>query len=131
MHLSARPAPVVIPERTRTLIQQQPIRAQLPYRCPWGAQIHEIPVGCGSCQQPIDPAWMRGLIKLPIPGMVEVETVAVCHPCHRIMAITFRLYEDGRVLVGSGGRWLRAAETPRWRAAWTRVRKLLRGFRKV
>lgn len=118
-------------ERTKALVRQQPIKDQLPFRCPWGAQIHDLPTRCGSCQNLIDPAWIRGLIKQPVQGVIEVEAVAVCHPCRSILDVGVRVYEDGRVLVGSGGRWRKAVETPRWRSVWSQVQRLLRGWHRT
>lgn len=126
------PAPLVtvITERSKTLLKQQPIHAQLPLRCPWGAQVREIPVGCGSCQKPIHKDWVRGVIKHPLPSMVEIEAVAVCRPCHRIAEASLRIYEDGRVLMGSGGRWSRAVERADWwQTILSQARRLLRHIR--
>lgn len=116
----------VITVRNKTLLRQQPIKAQLPLRCPWGTEIREMPVGCGSCKKPIDPDWVRGVVKQPISCMVEIEAIAVCHPCRRIAEASLRFYEDGRVLVGSGGGWAPAVETTAWwRKALNKARTLL------
>lgn len=129
---ACRPAPYTVTrERTAALLQREPIHEQLPYRCPWGAEIRELPILCHSCSQPIDPSWVRGLIKRPIPRLVEVEAAAVCHPCRRMAAITVRAYQDGRVVIGSGGRWADATERRQQPPVAKAAKKLMDHTRRI
>lgn len=112
-------------DRTTALIRKPPIQAQLPYRCPWDAELRELPVQCHSCREPIDPSWVRGLIKQPVPKMIEVEATAVCLPCKRFVPVVVRLYDDGRVLFGSNGHWTRGRGVRGWKRTWGRIRSAI------
>ncbi|MEY2117321.1 hypothetical protein [Rhodanobacter sp. FW106-PBR-R2A-1-13] len=105
-----------ISNRDNELLAMPPIDGQFPVTFDDGTVWTAVNGACRGCGIEFGREAMHGAVWRSMPGVAEVEAVALCHPCHLLTRFRFRLHPYRRLSWHSGAGWVQGYAPLSWLA---------------
>lgn len=91
--------------RDHELLSMDRLSISFPVKFDNGAIWTGLEGKCRDCGEPVPSSSLRGLVTRPIPSVVVIEAVGICHPCKLVTRFDYRLHDDMRITGRSDAGW--------------------------
>ena len=114
--------------REEALWARPRIDQNFPIKFKNGCEISGFSGYCNDCNQPVPNEDFRGDIFPQSESMVYLSGIFGCRNCKTLTCVNFRVYDDARMLINQGGRWVTYHSIPTFPTKVWRLAKRLFSF---